>query len=185
MKSVRMFAAVALVVAGAMIGTAGAEDQTSQQGSWVGNMMGGWVHRGMMGPGGMMGLGGMGPGMMDWGQSGQAMCIAMASHIDGRLAFIKAELKITPDQESLWNGYAAAARDNANAMLAHCTAMMSQRGSSKLALPDRLDQHEQFMAAQLDALRSMNKALKPLYAALSDNQKQAADQLFWGPMGMM
>ena len=143
MKSVRMFAAVALVVAGAMIGTAGAEDQTSQQGSWVGNMMGGWVHRGMMGPGGMMGLGGMGPGMMDWGQSGQAMCIAMASHIDGRLAFIKAELKITQDQESLWNGYAAAARDNANAMLAHCTAMMSQRGSSKLALPDRLDQHEQ------------------------------------------
>ena len=93
MKSVRMFAVVALVVAGAMIGTAGAEDQTSQQGSWVGNMMGGWVHRGMMGPGGM------GPGMMDWGQSGQAMCIAMASHIDGRLAFIKAELKITPDQE--------------------------------------------------------------------------------------
>lgn len=179
MKSVRMFAAVALVVAGAMIGTAGAEDQTSQQGSGIGNMMGAWVHRGMMG------LGGMGPGMMDWGQSGQAMCIAMASHIDGRLAFIKAELKITQDQEALWDSYAAAARDNANAMLAHCTAMMSQRGSSKLALPDRLDQHEQLMAAQLDALRSMNKALKPLYAALSDNQKQAADQLFWGPMGMM
>jgi hypothetical protein len=48
-----------------------------------------------------------------------------------------------------------------------------------------LDQHEQFMAAQLDALRAMNKALKPLYAALSETQKQAADQLFWGPMGMM
>jgi hypothetical protein len=31
----------------------------------------------------------------------------------------------------------------------------------------------------------MNKALKPLYAALNESQKQAADQLFWGPMGMM
>jgi hypothetical protein len=178
MKSLRIFGAVALVIATAMSGTAGAEDQTSQQGSGVGNMMGAMVHRGMMGPGGM------GPGMMDWSQSGQAMCSAMASHIDGHLAFIKAELKITQDQESLWSGYAAAARDNANAMIAHCTTMMSQRGSgsSKVSLPDRLDQHEQFMAAQLDALRSMNKALKPLYAALSDNQKQAADQLFWGSM---
>jgi len=28
-----------------------------------------------------------------------------------------------------------------------------------------LDKHKQLMAAQLDALRTMNKALKPLYAA--------------------
>jgi len=28
-------------------------------------------------------------------------------------------------------------------------------------------------------------SLKPLYAALNDSQKQTADQLFWGPMGMM
>ena len=41
------------------------------------------------------------------------------------------------------------------------------------------------MAAQLDALRAMNKALKPLYAALSDDQKKSADQMFWGPMGMV
>jgi LTXXQ motif family protein len=41
------------------------------------------------------------------------------------------------------------------------------------------------MAAQLDAVRAMDKLLKPLYAALSDSQKQTADQLFWGPMGMM
>jgi hypothetical protein len=31
----------------------------------------------------------------------------------------------------------------------------------------------------------MDKALKPLYAALSDGQKKPADQLFWGPIGMM
>jgi hypothetical protein len=109
----------------------------------------------------------------------------MAGHIEGRLAYIKAELKITEAQEPLWKSYAGAARDNAQAMSAHCTAMMGKNGLDKLSLPDRLDQHEQFMAAQLDALRAMNKALKPLYAALTDTQKQAANQLFWGPMGMM
>jgi hypothetical protein len=67
-------------------------------------------------------------------------------------------------------------------MRAHCTTMMSKRGAN---LPDRLEQHEQLMAAQLDAVRAMNKLLKPLYAALSDDQKKTADQLFWGPMGMM
>ncbi len=123
----------------------------------------------------MMGSGGMGP----------AMCAAMASHLDGRLAYIKAELKITEAQEPLWKAYADAARDNANGMVGHCTTMMSPKGAAGLSLPDRLDLHEQFMAAQLDALRAMNKALKPLYAALSDDQKKIADQMFWGPMGMM
>jgi hypothetical protein len=122
---------------------------------------------------------------MGWGGSHQAMCGAMASHIDGRLAYLKAELKITPAQEPLWAPYAAAARDSATTMLAHCTTMTSRRDASAASLPDRLDQHEQFMAAQLEAIRAADKALKPLYAALSDSQKRAADQLFWGPMGMM
>jgi hypothetical protein len=109
----------------------------------------------------------------------------MAGHIEGRLAFVKAELKTTPAQEPLWNTYAAAARDSANTMLARCTTMMSQRGDASVGLPDRLDQNEQLMTAQLNALRAMNAALKPLYAALSDSQKKSADQLFWSPMGMM
>ncbi len=150
----------------------------------VGSMMGRWGH-GMMGFGGVMGYGGMGPWMMGWGGSGQAMCGAMTGHIEGRLAYIKAELKIADAQEPLWNAYAAAARDNANTMLTHCTTMMGRRGTSMVSLPDRLDQHEQIMAAQLEAVRAMNKALKPLYAALNDSQKHTADELFWGPMGMM
>ena len=50
---------------------------------------------------------------------------------------------------------------------------------------NRMAWHEQFMSARLDALRATNKALKPLYDALSDDQKKTADQMFWGPMGMM
>ena len=41
------------------------------------------------------------------------------------------------------------------------------------------------MASQLDALRAMNKAVRPLYTALDAAQRQTADQFFWGSMGMM
>jgi hypothetical protein len=171
MKSIKRSAVATLVIATAMIGTAVAQNQSAEQGA--------------SNPSGMMGYEGGGPGMMRWGASGGAMCSAMTDHIEGRLAYVKAELKITEAQESLWNAYSAAARDSTNSMLARCMTMMSRRSGSTVSLPDRPDQNEQLMAAQLDAMRSMNKALKPLYTALSESQKQTADQLCWGPMGMM
>lgn len=194
MRILSRSAAVALIAA-AIAGAAIAQDQSPQQGTSSGRS---WSPRGMMGYGsmgagmvgpdivgpGMMGNGAMGAWMMGAGGSAQAMCDAMSSHIEGRLAYIKAELKVTDAQEPLWNTYAVAARDNAKTMIARCTAMMG-RPSSQVSLPDRLDQNEQLMATQLEAVRAMNKALKPLYAALSDDQKKAADQLFLGPMGMM
>ena len=178
MKSMKMLTCVALLMAVPLFGTASAQNESAQPGGMMGP---GMMNSGMMNPA-MMAM--MGPGMMG-GASGPAMCAAMAGHIDGRLAFLKAELKITDAQESLWNSYAAAARDNANVMLARCTSTMAQHSGSTASLPDRLDQTEQMMAAHLDALRATNKALKPLYAALDQSQKQTADQLFRGPMGMM
>jgi LTXXQ motif family protein len=188
MKSINKLFAAALVIAAAMIGIARAQNQLAQQSAPnPDGMMGyGFGSPGMMGPGmmspGMAGM--MGPNMMA-GTSGPAMCTAMAGHIDGRLAYLKAELKITEAQEQTWNTYAAAARDNTKTMLARCSTMMSRHSGSTVSLPDRLDQNEQLMAAHLDAMRAMNKALKPLYAVLGDDQKKTADQLFWGPMGMM
>jgi hypothetical protein len=190
MLKINRFAIPALAIAaalsvGSVVGFA--QDQTpAAPGS--GPMMGGWERgpQGMMGGGpGMMSQGGMGPWMMGQGGFGPAMCAMMAGHVDGRLAYLKAELKITDAQEPLWKTYAATARDNAQAMLAHCTAAMNSSGKAGLSLPDRMDWHEQFMSKQLDALRATNKTLKPLYDALSDDQKKIADQMFWGPMGMM
>lgn len=186
MKSISTFVAAILVVAAAMAaGPVGAQNQAPQLAPDGAPANGQWGPRGSqdygpMGPG-MMGYVGMGPWMMGRYGAGVPMCGAMAGHIDGRLAYIKAELKITDKQEPLWNAYADAARGSGNIMLARCTTMMSGAGS----VTDRLDQNEQLMAAQLDAVRAINKALKPLYAALDDGQKQRADQILWGPMGMM
>ena len=192
MKAIRMLTAAAALALTAGICSVGAEEKAPQDSSSAAR---GMMGRGGMGPG-MMGYDGMGPGMMGydgmgtgmmgsrWAGSRQQMCTAMAGHIDGRLAYLKAELKITDAQEVLWKAYAAAAHENADAMLKHCTAMTKEHGGAALSLPERLDQHEQFMAARLESLRATNKSLKPLYAAFSDSQKQTADQLFWGPMGI-
>jgi cytochrome b561 len=76
-----------------------------------------------------------GPGMMGEGGFGPAMCTMMASHADGRLVYLKAELKITEAQEPLWKDYAAAVRNNANGVLDHCKTMMGSAGKTGLSLP--------------------------------------------------
>ena len=178
MKHIRNLLPVAIVLA--MAGMANAADAPQQapqaQASAAGHMMN---HDGLMGGRHM------GPGMMDGEGPDGMMCMMMGRHIEGRLAFLKTELKITANQEALWNAYADAARANAKEVAGHCTTMMNKANGSATSLPDRLDQHEQLMAAHLEALRAMNKALKPLYAALTEQQKKDIDEIAWGPIGMM
>ena len=107
----------------------------------------------------------------------------IAGHVEGRIAFLKAELKITDAQEPLWNAVADAMRANAKEMteMPHGRAMMG--GSA--TLPEKLAAREKAMAAHLDALRRLRAAFDPIYAALSVDQKKTADGLMIGPMGVM
>ena len=142
---------------------------------------------GVQGPGmqggAMSGAGGMpmmGMMRMMMGQDGMGM---MAGHVEGRLAFLKTELKITDPQLPLWNAVADAFRANAKSM----GEMMSggMMGSSQTAtLPEKLALREKIMTGHLEALRRLKTAVDPLYAALSPEQKKTADELVMGPMGM-
>jgi hypothetical protein len=107
----------------------------------------------------------------------------MAGHVEGRIAFLKAELKITDTQQPLWNTVADAMRASAKSMpgIANGMPMM---GSAAATLPERLAAHETMMAAHLDGLRKFKAAVEPLYAALAPDQKKTADTLMIGPMGM-
>jgi LTXXQ motif family protein len=108
---------------------------------------------------------------------GKWMC-GKARYIDGRLAFLKTELKITAEQEQVWNDYADTVRANAKSMKEQCEEMKEAKGEDKRPpLPERLDLRTKMMEARLDALRAKSKALKPLYDALSDDQKKTADEL--------
>jgi hypothetical protein len=128
-------------------------------------------------PGGSTSMPMMGMMQMMMGQNG------MAGHVEGRIAFLKVELKITDAQQPLWNAVADAMRATAKGM-ADMANGMTMMGTAA-TLPDKLAMHEKMMAAHLDALRKLRVAVEPLYAALSDDQKKTADELMTGPMGMM
>src|SRR5215467_14511800 len=129
----------------------------------------------MGGAGGMMGM-----MRMMMGQDG----MGMAGHVEGRLAFLKTELKITDAQLPLWNAVADAIRANVKSMSEIMSGGMM--GSSQPAtLPEKLALREKMMTAHLEALRKFKAAVDPLYAALSPEQKKSADELLIGPMGMM
>ena len=138
-------------------------------------------------PGGMAGGGDMpmmGMMRMMMGRDGMSMMGAMARHVEGRLAFLKTELKITDAQLSVWNAVADAIRANAKSMTEMMSGAMMGSSQTTATLPEKLALREKMMTAHLEALRRLKTAVDPLYAALSDEQKKTADELLEGPMGM-
>jgi hypothetical protein len=130
----------------------------------------------MMNSDGMMGSG-MGPaGMM----GPMAPTMGMGGHVEGWLAFLRTELKITDAQLAVWNSFADTMRANAGATGKSHAAMMPQDAT----LPARLAAHEQMMTMRLQSLQRFREAVAPLYATLSDEQKKMADELL-APHGMM
>jgi LTXXQ motif family protein len=125
-------------------------------------------------------------GMM--GQGGMMPMMELGGHVEGRIAFLKAELKISDAQTPQWNAFADALRANSQRMREMPNTMMQGgmmgQGGASVSAPDRLDRMEKMMTAMLDAVKATKSALAPLYAVLTDEQKKMADQLIHGPMGM-
>jgi hypothetical protein len=96
--------------------------------------------------------------------------------VDGRIAFLKAELKITPEQETQWQSVATALRQNANALDQAISSARQQRGTMDAV--QRLTVREQFDKARTENDERLLSAFKPLYASLSPEQQQIANQLF-------
>ena len=96
--------------------------------------------------------------------------------VDGRIAFLKAELKITPAQETQWQGVAAAMRDNAQALDRAITDARQSR-SGPMDAVQRLTLRESFTRLRAENEARMLAAFKPLYASLSPEQQQTANQL--------
>lgn len=134
-------------------------------------------------PGGssmMPGAGAGGMPMMDMmmGQGGMPMMAAMSGHVEGRLAFLKTEIKITDAQLPVWNAFAQAARENAKAMeemMQGGMMGMSQSGT----LPDKLALREKMMAAHLEALRKLKtgqSALRSPQRGTEEDRRHARAQ---------
>ena len=145
---------------------------------------------GAMGYGPGAGRGDMGPGMMGYGpgagrgQMGPGMWSNPAAAIEGHLAALKVELKITPDQDSAWQAFTTKARQQAETMLARRAQRSAQAPGAPVPAPERLAQRTELAKQGVASMESMSAAVKDLYAALTPEQKTIADQLLArGPMG--
>lgn len=138
----------------------------------------------------MQGMGqgqGMPAGGGDMGQMMQMMQRMMAmragagmmrhlDRIDAHLAYARAALHITDAQAPQWNAFAEAARAAAQG-LRQALAPAVQAAGQPLSAPEQLERHAGLLSAQLEATRAMARAAKPLYDALSDEQKRTANEL--------
>ena len=95
--------------------------------------------------------------------------------VDGRIAFLKAELKITPAQETQWQQVATAMHENANALDQVIAGARQQRGTMDAV--QRLALRGQFAKVRADNDARLLTAFKPLYASLSPEQQQTANAL--------
>jgi hypothetical protein len=137
------------------------------------DMMGGMPMMNMMAMMRMMEM--MGPGM------------TAIDRIEGRIAFLRAELNITEAQASAWNAFADAMRTNAKKLREARASMTPQPDAGQqqaLTMPERLDQQERSLVARLEGTRALKSAVTNLYGTLSEDQKKTANELLGPQMGM-
>lgn len=126
---------------------------------------------------GMMGMTGM--GMM--AQMPGQMAGRTLEHVEGHIAFIKAELNVTSAQSKVWDDFATAMRANAKQL--NELAAESAKTPAATSPIDRIALQERILAARLEIVRRTKPALSALYATLSEAQKRIFAQLSTHQMG--
>jgi hypothetical protein len=96
--------------------------------------------------------------------------------VEARIAELKTRLKITADQEALWNDVAQTMRDNAKTV----EALAKQRATDArmMTAVDDLNSFQAIAQAHADGLKKLATSFSALYAAMSDTQKKNADAVF-------
>lgn len=177
MKRLLTTTAVAFVVGATALSPSFAH-MTGDVPATMGMMGGDCPVMGMMGGPGMMNQGMMGQGAGGQGTMGQGMTqehVHMDAVADGRLAFLKAELSITDAQMDVWAGYADVVKGRVATMQSMRQGMMEAMQTGDMT--QRMDARISGMEAMVDSMKAIKPATEELYAALSDEQKQRADQL--------
>ncbi|WP_114972766.1 Spy/CpxP family protein refolding chaperone [Rhodoferax ferrireducens] len=114
-------------------------------------------------------------GMRHHDRMGRMDPAKMQAWMDQRNAGLKAQLKITPAQESAWTAYTAAMKPPADLM----ASRPDRAALAKLPTPERIDTmkalRNRHMAEMSAAMDKRGEATKTLYAALTPEQQKAFD----------
>jgi len=101
-------------------------------------------------------------------------------HIEGRIAFLKAELKITDAQAPQFDKVAQAMRDSAKERAQAFAQFRGDRDKPQTAI-ERLETRARFEQMRSQEGERFLAAFRPLYQSLSDDQKKSADELLARP----
>jgi len=93
--------------------------------------------------------------------------------VAGRIAFLKAELKITPQQEAQWSKVAEAMRLNAKAI----DTARAQKAQGPQTAVQALEARSRFAETMAKNTERMLTAFRPLYQNLSPDQQKMADEI--------
>jgi hypothetical protein len=97
--------------------------------------------------------------------------------VEQRITNLHTSLKITADQEALWNAVAQSMRENASTMDKLVATTRTTPPQSMTAVAD-LQTYQKFAQTHVDGLKNLIPSFTKLYAAMSDAQKKVADEVF-------
>jgi hypothetical protein len=95
--------------------------------------------------------------------------------MDARLGGMKAALKLTPEQNPLWEAFENAVRGGAKSRMDDMRQTMENR--ERMSSVERMDATAGHMARRADELKTIAQAAKPLYGSLDDTQKRKYELL--------
>jgi hypothetical protein len=108
-------------------------------------------------------------GMQQWATDHQAL-------LDAKLGGLKAGLKLTANEETLWGPFEAAVRDAAKMRMEHMRAMMDRmpgmEAHERRSPVDHIEAMATHMSEAASALTKIADTAKPLYASLDESQKR-------------
>jgi hypothetical protein len=96
--------------------------------------------------------------------------------VEVRIKELRTVLKITPDQEELWNNVTDVMRDNAKATDALITARAEN--AKAMTAVDDFKSYGEITQAQADGTQKFIPVFEALYESMSDAQKKNADKFF-------
>lgn len=97
-------------------------------------------------------------------------------HIEGHIAFLKAELKITGAQDALWERVAAAMREDVKDF-DQALEQLRANGQEPQTAVQSLEARLRLVALREKGEEQFLAAFRPLYESLSDAQRKTADEL--------
>jgi protein CpxP len=94
--------------------------------------------------------------------------------LDKHIADLRAQLKITPAEETQWGAVAQTMRDNAN----NLDKAMDKREDANGSAIDDLNAYGEVVQSHADGIKKLSAVFSTLYESMSVDQKKIADDVF-------